>query len=251
MDECGLQYFCCYCNQSFNQKNNMYRHQKRCKERVSESSDSLIAKLTMAQNEIASLKAELEIKNREIELHKIEIDRLSIVRNEQCIQNHGTMGDVNMHNTQNITINVQILDFGKETHQHITPEFLQECLSKMHLGLPNLFEAIHFNPQVPQNMNIRHKSAKQGLVETYTNGHWVPTSKSSALAEAVARNRKIMHKFVTDPRPNLSSMTRELNRSKQEYLENLIDQNGNNEYYKVRKQLAAIVMKHANTDHTQ
>lgn len=83
---------------------------------------------------------------------------------------HNTETHTNSHNTnttnnynQPITINQTINVFGKEDLTKVLndKEFLTKCLKDvLRDGIPNLIEKIYLNPNIPENHNIRLKTAK-------------------------------------------------------------------------------------------
>lgn len=86
-----------------------------------------------------------------------------------------TASTQNIYNIFNITnnVNIHLNDFGKESLAHIDKAFIERCLrSIMGDGVPRMIEKIHFDPQVPENKNIRLRSIKRQLVEVRENDEW-------------------------------------------------------------------------------
>ena len=98
----------------------------------------------------------------------------------------------NQHNqiTQNITIN--LVSFGQENIKHIEAmkEYLTDCF--MSKDMVGIIEKTHFDNEYPQHQNIRLKSLKHGMMETYVNGKWIVTDKDETLDRLVDRGANIL-----------------------------------------------------------
>lgn len=75
-------------------------------------------------------------------------------------------------NNTNFTISVNLNNFGEESLDHITAEMLTKFAKEINYGLAKLIDTIHFNPNVPQNHNIRLENVKGQLVAVYQNNEW-------------------------------------------------------------------------------
>jgi hypothetical protein len=93
---------------------------------------------------------------------------------------------------------------GKETLDHIKPEFLSECVNKKYLGILNLVEIIYCNPEVPENQNIRKKNEKKSWVETFDSGIWIVRDKNTVLDDLISMCHKILFDHYMK---NMTSMT--------------------------------------------
>jgi uncharacterized C2H2 Zn-finger protein len=87
------------------------------------------------------------------------------------INNNITINTQNTNN--NITINVNLNNFGEESLDHITQDMLTKFAKEINCGIAKLIDTIHFNPEVPQNHNIRLENIKGQLVAVYQNNEWV------------------------------------------------------------------------------
>ena len=98
-----------------------------------------------------------------------------------------------MGNVINNTININLNNFGKESLEHISDEFLDKCIKKLNKGMVDLLENIHYNKNVPENNNIRIKSIKQNLLEKYQEGEWIECDKNNTLDELIRKGFKILY----------------------------------------------------------
>jgi hypothetical protein len=162
-------YDCQFCSAKFNAYQNRHRHYKTCKEVKKQNKDNIIQNL---QEENTRLKEELS-KNTSSAI---------IVNN--IINN----------NTINITVN----NFGKEDISHLTHDLLSHCLFNPSKGLSKLIDNIHYNPSVPSNFNLRHKSTKNNLLEKFENEHWMECDTSNTLDELIRKGYRILNSHYTE-----------------------------------------------------
>jgi len=73
-----------------------------------------------------------------------------------------------------------IRNFGEESLQHISGDFLDQCLMKDDLEFETLIKMIYFDMNVPENHNVRLKNMEH-KTEIYTDGHWVECDSSETI----------------------------------------------------------------------
>lgn len=95
--------------------------------------------------------------------------------------------------------NVFVLNnYGKETLDHITNEFLDSCVQLRAKGFINLLNKIHFDPSVPENHNLKIVSKKREVMGTYIDGEWALTDKDSVLNELINKGYTVLFKHYID-----------------------------------------------------
>lgn len=86
----------------------------------------------------------------------------------------------------------------------IPHDFIRSCF--MNLQFRSLFENLHFDPDFPENHNVRLKSDKRQQLEIYKDDRWKVTPFHSGLAEIINRlsvifdsfHRKYNHEVLED-----------------------------------------------------
>jgi hypothetical protein len=73
----------------------------------------------------------------------------------------------NIHNGNNNY--VVINNFGSENLSHLSQEFIYSCLNGMKRGVCDYIEKVNFNPNVPENHNIRYEDDKIVRVKSADN----------------------------------------------------------------------------------
>lgn len=107
------------------------------------------------------------------EMHSQQITTTQVNSNNQISNN------INSHNTtniQNIETQIVLNGFGKEFIGHLTPEFLaQQALRAHGEGIVKCIESVHFNPEYPENQNMRlveNPDVPKTAIAVYDNDQW-------------------------------------------------------------------------------
>ena len=156
---------CKYCNKCFKHRQSKYNHEKykRCK-----INSINITKLT-----------------EEIELLK-ERNKNLINRLEQNIQMTNTT------NIENQQINIHINNYGNENLDYITKDFITRILKGPYVAVQKLIKHIHFNPQHPENSNIKITNKKLPFASVYKNNKWEVRNKKEVIEDIVDKSYNIL-----------------------------------------------------------
>jgi uncharacterized CHY-type Zn-finger protein len=213
-------YDCKFCGTKFNNYQNRHKHYKSCKE---------AKKHALQQEDNAALIQRLQDENAKL---KEQLERGS--NPTQIVQSQ------TINNTFN-TININLNSFGQEDIGHLTHELLSHCLFNPSKGIPKLIDNIHYNPNVPANFNIRHKSTKQNLLEKYENEHWMECDTSNTLDELIKKGYRILNTHYTEHYMNDPEIVEnEMRMRALERFRFLSDKNCN-EYHSVKRELRLLI----------
>lgn len=93
----------------------------------------------------------------------------------------------------NITINM--CSFGHENIKHIEndKDYMTQCF--LNRDIMGLIENIHFDIEHPDNLNVRIKSTKKELMETYVDGRWIVSDQEETLDELLNKGYRILNFF--------------------------------------------------------
>ena len=172
---------CALCLKQFANRHSLSRHRKKCViKEVSQDSDNEV------QKQIKEMKNLMEKQQDQINslLHEKNINTINI--------------------QQNIVVNEaskKIKEFGCENVNAIPSFFISNCF--LDLKYRDLLENLHFDPDYPENNNIRIKSTKRSLVEIYVNNHWMVFPLSDGLMRLIDQGTRI---FKEHARKNKSQI---------------------------------------------
>lgn len=162
---------CSFCDQMFSFVQGKHQHMKVCHKNPQ---NELIAKVNNMEKIIEQLQNEL-------------VQRTQSTYNNTLIQSQ-----------QNNSINIILNNYGSETSPQLTHEFLNSCLLNPTKGLPSLIEKIHYNIELPENHNLRHKSTKQNLFQKFIDSSWHDCDASNTLDELIRKGYRILNTYYTD-----------------------------------------------------
>jgi len=94
-------------------------------------------------------------KNNCKEKYKMDVKNHTIINNYQTINNIQNVQNNLQQNFNPFGQNVPINPFGKEDVSFLTNELMKSVVSNPDYGIPRLIRLIHFNPNIPQNQNVR------------------------------------------------------------------------------------------------
>ena len=153
---------CKYCLKIFSKTFNLKRHYDRCKEKKKVKEDELKEEM---------FKLLLDKMNNQEKQNKEYQEQIKILQNK--IENIST-GTVNYnYNTQNIQQNtIQVLAYDKTDISHLKDKDYNKVLKRGNFCVPNLVDAIHFNPNKPENHNIYIPNMKTGFIMCWNGKSW-------------------------------------------------------------------------------
>lgn len=132
-------------------------------------------------------------------------------------------------------------NFGQETYDHISDDFLKSCVYKSVEGLNNLIEKIHFSNDVPENRTVRLKSKKQQLVEVAKEQKWVVKDATDAIEVMIDKGRRLLENYYYNS-PCFQKDLEELENHIQTFLSRIIDKN-NKDYFAVKRRIYALLVE--------
>ena len=138
---------CKYCNKILSRYDSLSRHMKTCKEKKE-------VELTMIQNEeMIKIKKESEDMKKEIE----ELKNFKIQTQNNITNNH--------NNSHNKTNNIIINNYGDEDLKHLRTRDFKKLLNGIYSAVPKLIEKIHFDPEHPENQNIKYPNMNKPFLK--------------------------------------------------------------------------------------
>lgn len=177
------EYKCDYCVKTFKTPQGKYQHKQRCKSKPiitqNASKDRMEAMIEKLLDKVTQLE------------HKVE-------QNTNTVTTSNTNNGI-VNNTTNITMNVQLREFGHENMAAIPPDFINGCFLK-NLDVRDLLENLHFDPNYPENHNVRLISKKQEIMEFYKNKKWYPMSLPRGLNDLIQHACRIFREYYNENR---------------------------------------------------
>ena len=155
-------YKCNFCNEICSRSDSLKRHYTRCKKKKESEQIVLVEKdkLLEMENKIEKLENELK-------------------KNNTNITN-------NTNNTNNITNNnIIINNIGEENTKYLKSLDFANLLQGIYGAVPKLIEQIHFNPEYPENQNIKYPNKKNPYLKIMKNNKWQLVNKKPELLDLI------------------------------------------------------------------
>ena len=150
---------CTHCDKFFTRQYGLTCHLKICKKK--KECDIII----LQQNE-------------EMDKIKKEMENLKQV-------NIQTQNNITTNNNINNSKNIYINNYGDENLKHLRSKDFASLLSGIYSAVPKLIEKIHFDPDHPENQNIKYTNHKSPYMKIIKNNKWQFVSKKEELLDLI------------------------------------------------------------------
>lgn len=182
----------CLCGKMFQHKSNLSRHRKQCKY-VQSTSESNLQRMQQRLDDFEKERDELR-------------SQIALLLDKHACQPTTT----NNNSTQNIdtqnNIHIHINAFGHENLEYLDKKDILECISRVYKSVPALLEKIHFDPNHPENHNIKITNRKLPYAEVMdTKQKWKTMNKKEAIESMVINGYNFLDENYDDVKVNLPS----------------------------------------------
>ena len=98
-----------------------------------------------------------------------------------------------------INVNSRYNAFLKENLEYISDEYIMKCAKRLDNGLVDFIKTIRFNPDHPENMNVRMHVKRDKTLYVYINDRWEICDAKWTLEEMIIHGARIIYqKFLTN-----------------------------------------------------
>ena len=184
--------FKCECGKSFKYKSGLYRHNKNCS-LTGDIIKNLLEEKEEAKKEKDETKKEMDEMRSQIALL---MEKSSAITNSNNTNNNNTN---NITNNNYITAYITVNNFGNENIEYLTDKTVCRLISSApHRCIPSIIEKIHFDPEHPENHNVKMTNKKLKYAEVLKNNEWVTTSREKAMNEMIQNGYNIAAQKYSD-----------------------------------------------------
>jgi len=170
-------FVCDVCNRKYSSKETLRVHLKKCKDSSNGKVD-LEAQIHRMNEELAELKKKFST---------LESEKPNVVING------------NIHTQNNISISLQPNQFLSENMDYIDDDYVIHCAKRLDSGLIDLIRNIRFNPDHPENMNVKMHRSKQKTLYVFRNDKWEICDAKWTLEEMIVHGARILYqKMLTN-----------------------------------------------------
>ena len=151
---------CTFCDKNFTRQYGLTCHLKICKKKKEEET------LTIIQNE-------------EMIKMKKEIEELKKCKNGNITNNTNSHNNIVNNNTININ------NYGDENLKYLSNKDFAKLLDGIYNAVPKLIEKIHFDPNHPENQNIKYTNQRSPYLKVIKDNKWQLVSKKEELLDLI------------------------------------------------------------------
>jgi len=183
----------CICSKKYLHRQSLNRHQQNCKVYLDKLNDIQKNNVEKKDDEKDLMKQKIEILEEERQELRGQIAMLlEKFADQQPKPATSTVNQDNSHyktlienqsnnqNIENMTININA--FGNENLDYLTDQIIVKCVGRIYNSIPVLIEKIHFDPEHPENHNIKITNRKLPYASVMTKSKkWKTVDKHDAI----------------------------------------------------------------------
>ena len=135
------------------------------------------------------------LKHENVALKKENADLTSRLQAYQAA-GVGSGGSVT-NNITNIT-HIHINNFGQENTEYITDDFLAKAIRRIRGSIPMVLRQLHFNPNHPENHNVKLPNKRDKYMMVRRNGKWRHESRKEVIQRMVDNGHRHIDENMKD-----------------------------------------------------
>lgn len=197
-------------------------------------------------NRVTELERQTETLVRETEVLKHQVQVLLEDKAGGAAGGGTTQVTTNSHNTNcnNNTV-IQICAFGNENVAHLLEDktFMERCLRRRELGVVDYLKRLHFDPDYPQNNNIRVTNYKMPYVDQFDGTRWIKSEKDTILNDMLDGSCNSMDEHYHEYKDEMATrITENMMRMITDFIDHLKDPENNPQMYQDLKKKIYLMM---------
>lgn len=196
--------YSCDCGKTYKYRQGLSLHKKTCNYKVSYNKDN-----TIIDDKLHKLASEIELERRSHEEERQELKNHITVLMEKLSQNIHPLTNIETQNIEtqnNVTININA--FGSENLDYITDKVIVNCIGRVYNSIPILIEKIHFDPEHPENHNIKITNKKLPYASVMTKDNdWKIIDKNTVIESMVHKSYDMLDISYKNNKNDLGSPT--------------------------------------------
>lgn len=174
-------FVCDNCGKEFSRKSSLIRHNSRCKFNCDNINNEVLSNIV---SKLADMSAEHQKQQEAWDSERKEYRKII---SDLSKENTKTINQTFNQNNQ-IIIN----NHGEEDLKYITAEYLTELLKIPYNSIPQLVKQIHFNPEHPENHNLKITNKKLPYIQVYMDKQWHLKDKKEVIENIVDKSMGIL-----------------------------------------------------------
>lgn len=217
---------CEFCRQKFVHRSSLSKHRSNCSSRPNEEQylygcmEEMRSRMETYEKEREELKAQIES----------ILEKGSAVTPAPSNMQH--IETQNIETQNNITININA--FGQENVEYLSNNAIADCINRVYKSIPAIIRHIHFDPNHPENHNVKITNKKLPYASVMGNNNkWCTMNKKDIIETMMINGYNLLDEKYPETKGQLSSQ-------RQQHFEGFMDR-FENEDKDLRKQVKTDV----------
>ena len=183
--ESNKKMFTCVCGKKYLHRQSLQKHKLKCDKANSVNDTYTKNDVNVMINEMEQKMVVYEQRQKDFEKERDELrSQISLLLDKQAGIHNNTNID-----TQNNTINIHINAFGSENTDYLDDNVILQCIDRVYKSIPAIIEKLHFNPQHPENHNIKITNKKLPYASVMGNNQrWKMIDRKDAIDKMVTNS---------------------------------------------------------------
>ena len=214
----------CICGQKYMSHQSLYLHRKTCElynENIGNGFYDLVTQNRLICEENQTLKKDI------MELRK----QITLLLEKGLVNNNNSHNNTtNNIETQNVIV---VNSFGQENSEYLTDQIVSKLIQNGPFTcLPKMIERIHFDPDHPENHNVKFTNHKNKYAKIIKNNKWVTANKKQTIDTMIQNSYGLLEDKYNDNKDGISEFKQErfedfqekYNNQEKELMKNIKDQ---------------------------
>ena len=192
-------FICNICNKKFSHRCSLINHQKKkCKSIHKEEPET----------EIEIMKKKIELFEKERNEMKAQI---ALLLEKNTINEKNTTNHIQtQNNIENQSVNIVVNSFGHENIDHLTDQIICKIIKTAPFtSVPLLIKKIHFDPDHPENHNIKITNKKLNYAEIVRDNKWVTANKKKVIDDVIQKSYELLDEKYSENKEDISEKRQE------------------------------------------
>ena len=206
----------CLCGRTYKSTQTLYKHRRQCSRIIMNEKENRdeTSEVQMLRKENQEMREEMDELRKQVETLMGKTGKNIASNNNSTIENQN-----NIENQQNVNITVN--SFGSENVEHLTDQIICKLIKTTPFTcVPQLIEKIHFDPEHPENHNIKITNKKLNYAEIVKNNKWVTANKKKVIDDVIQKSYELLDDKYNDNKEEISDKRQQRFETFQEKYEN-------------------------------
>jgi hypothetical protein len=143
--------------------------------------------------QIIDINTEHDKEKEKFEKEKMQLEKDKAELRLQIDKLLEKVGNNNTTNTNNIQTQIVLNNFGKENVEYINSNYINKLIQQgIYAAVPKIIKYLHFNPEHPENRNVKITNKKETWAQIWNNDKWELKNKKLVISDIVDKGYNII-----------------------------------------------------------